>query len=153
MLRRGKRPQGKIADPLNRKRRGFFPFWGESSVFFFVIEAFGTNAQPASGGCSTQRVWDYPNKHFATQKWRLYIRTPCLLSKPYLLFLPLLILQSGKGKMAVSAKKNRKRPRLNLHSWCDSSWLWLHKEYKLTFPGWCCKLLLALANHKEGAHT
>ena len=58
-----------------------------------------------------------------------------------------------KGKMAVSAKKNRKRPRLNLHSWCDPSWLWLHKEYKLTFPGWCCKLLLALANHKEGAHT
>ena len=48
-------------------------------MFFFVIEAFGTNAQPASGGCSTQRVWDYPNKHFATQKWRLYIRTPCLL--------------------------------------------------------------------------
>ena len=47
-------------------------------MFFFVIEAFGTNAQPASGGCSTQRVWDYPNKHFATQKWRLYIRTPCL---------------------------------------------------------------------------
>ena len=46
-------------------------------MFFFVIEAFGTNAQPASGGCSTQRVWDYPNKHFATQ-WRLYIRTPCL---------------------------------------------------------------------------
>ena len=41
-------------------------------MFFFVIEAFGTNAQPASGGCSTQRVWDYPNKHFATQKWRLY---------------------------------------------------------------------------------
>ena len=33
-------------------------------MFFFVIEAFGTNAQPASGGCSTQRVWDYPNKHF-----------------------------------------------------------------------------------------
>ena len=50
----------------------------ESSVFFFVIGAFGTNAQPASGGCSTQRVWDYPNKHFAMQKWRLYIRTPCL---------------------------------------------------------------------------
>ena len=47
-------------------------------MFFFVIEAFGTNAQPASGGCSTQRVWDYPNKHFAMQKWRLYIRTPCL---------------------------------------------------------------------------
>ena len=78
VLRRGKRPQGKIADPLNRKRRGFFPFWGESSVFFFVIEAFGTNAQPASGGCSTQRVWDYPNKHFATQKWRLYRQKPCL---------------------------------------------------------------------------
>lgn len=77
----------------------------------------------------------------------------CLLSKSYLLFLPLLILQSGKGKMAVSAKKNRKRPRLNLHSWCDPSWPWLHKEYKLTFPGWCCKLLLVLANHKEGAHT
>jgi hypothetical protein len=47
-------------------------------VFFFVIEAFGANAQPASSGCSTQRVWDYPNKHFAEQKWRLYIRTPCL---------------------------------------------------------------------------
>ena len=47
-------------------------------MFFSVIGAFGTNAQPASGGCSTQRVWDYPNKHFATQKWRLYIRTPCL---------------------------------------------------------------------------
>ncbi len=78
VLRRGKRPQGKIADPLSRKHRGFFPFGGESSVFFFVIGAFGTNAQPASGGCSTQRVWDYPNKHFATQKWRLYIRTPCL---------------------------------------------------------------------------
>ena len=29
----------------------------------------------------------------------------------------------------------------------------LKKEYKLTFPGWCCKLLLALTNHKEGAHT
>ena len=42
-------------------------------MFFFVIEAFGTNAQPASSGCSTQRVWDYPNKHFATQKWHLYI--------------------------------------------------------------------------------
>ena len=42
-------------------------------MFFSVIGAFGTNAQPASGGCSTQRVWDYPNKHFATQKWRLYI--------------------------------------------------------------------------------
>lgn len=54
-------------------------FVGESSVVFFVIEAFGTNAQPASSGCSTQRVWDYPNKHFAKQKWRLYIRTPCLL--------------------------------------------------------------------------
>ena len=78
VLRRGKRPQGKIADSLNRKHRGFFPFGGESSVFFFVIGAFGTNAQPASGGCSTQRVWDYPNKHFAMQKWRLYIRTPCL---------------------------------------------------------------------------
>lgn len=47
-------------------------------MFFFVIEAFGANAQPASSGCSTQRVWDYPNKHFAEQKWRLYIRTPCL---------------------------------------------------------------------------
>ena len=45
-----------------------------------------------------------------------------LLSKPYLLFLPLLILQLEGGKMAVSAKKNRKRPRLNLHSWCDPSW-------------------------------
>lgn len=93
----------------------------------------------------------------AKKSWGLYIfhyrRKHCLLSKPYLLFLPLLILQSGKGKMAVSAKKSRKRPRLNLHSWCDPSWLWLHKEYKLTFPGWCCKLLLALANHKEGAHT
>ena len=81
VLHRGKRHQGKIADSLNRKHRGFFPFGGESSVFFFVIEAFGTNAQPASGGCSTQRVWDYPNKHFATQKWRLYIRTPCLLQQ------------------------------------------------------------------------
>ena len=87
------------------------------------------------------------------QKLQVGTNLPCLLSKPYLLFLPLLILQSGKGKMAVSAKKNRKRPRLNLHSWCDPSWLWLHKEYKLTFPGWCCKLLLALANHKEGTHT
>ena len=38
-------------------------------MFFFAIEAFGTNAQPASSGCSTQRVWDYPNKQFATQKW------------------------------------------------------------------------------------
>jgi hypothetical protein len=44
VLRRGKRPQGKIADPLNRKHRGFFPFGGESSVSFFVIGAFGTNA-------------------------------------------------------------------------------------------------------------
>lgn len=78
VLRRRKGPQGKSADPINREHRGFFPFLGESSVFFFVIEAFGTNAQPASGGCSTQRVWDYPNKHFAEQKWRLYIRTPCL---------------------------------------------------------------------------
>ena len=67
VLRRGKRPQGKIADPLSRKHRGFFPFWGKSSVFFFVIGAFGTNVQPASGGCSIQRVWDYPNKHFAKQ--------------------------------------------------------------------------------------
>ena len=105
------------------------------------------------GTVQNEGDWAQPNKHFATQKWRLYRQKPCLLSKPYLLFLPLLILQSGKGKMAVSAKKNRKRPRLNLHSWCDPSWLWLHKEYKLTFPGWCCKLLLALANHKEGAHT
>ena len=47
-------------------------------MFFFVIEAFGTNAQPASGGCSTQRVWDYPNKHFAKQNEQLYIQLPCL---------------------------------------------------------------------------
>ena len=69
---------GKSADTISREHRGFFLFWGEPSVFFFVIEAFGTNAQPASSGCSTQRVWDYPNKHFATQKWHLYIRMPCL---------------------------------------------------------------------------
>ena len=95
------------------------------------------------------------NLIFRNQIQKLQVGTSlhCLLSKSYLLFLPLLILQSGKGKMAVSAKKNRKRPRLNLHSWCDPSWPWLHKEYKLTFPGWCCKLLLVLANHKEGAHT
>ena len=28
---------------------------------------FSENAQPASSGCRTQRVWEFPNKHFATQ--------------------------------------------------------------------------------------
>ena len=93
-----------------------------------------------------QEIWKYEKSQAGT-------RLLCLLSLPYLQFLPLLILQFEGGKMAVSAKKNRKRPRLNLHSWCDPSWPWLHKEYKLTFPGWCCKLWLALTNHKEGAHT
>ena len=47
-------------------------------MFFFVKEEFGTNAQPASGGCSTQRVWDYPNKHFATQNGLcIYEDTAC----------------------------------------------------------------------------
>ena len=40
-------------------------------MFFFVIEAFGTNAQPASSGCSTQRVWDYPNKQKSDVKGRV----------------------------------------------------------------------------------
>lgn len=61
-----KRPPRKSADPISREHRGFFPFWGVLGVLF-VIEAFGTNAQPASSGCGAQRVWDYPNKHFATQ--------------------------------------------------------------------------------------
>ncbi len=29
-----------------------------------------------SGGCSTQRVWDYPNKHFATQN------SVCIYERP-----------------------------------------------------------------------
>ena len=64
--------------PAKQKTPRILPILESPRCSFFVIEAFGTNAQPASGGCSTQRVWDYPNKHFATQKWRLYIRTPCL---------------------------------------------------------------------------
>jgi hypothetical protein len=120
---------------------------------------FGTNAQPASARCRSNGVWAQPNKHFefgfekSDSKIASWYQLALLAIETLPSILPLLILQSGKGKMAVSAKKNRKRPRLNLHSWCDPSWLWLHKEYKLTFPGWCCKLLLALANHKEGAHT
>ena len=82
-----KRLPRKKCRPDKQRTPRIAPALGESSVFFFVIEAFGTNAQPASGGCSTQRVWDYPNKHFATQKWRLYIRTPCLQKKRTSLFI------------------------------------------------------------------
>ena len=83
-----KKPPRKNPRPAKQKTPRIFPILGrESSVFFFVIEAFGTNAQPASSGGSTQRVWDYPNKHFATQKWRLYIRTPCLQKKRTSLFI------------------------------------------------------------------
>ena len=35
-------------------------------------------AQPAPFRCSS-RVWDFPNKYFAKQKWSLYIRRHCLL--------------------------------------------------------------------------
>ena len=41
-------------------------------------KAFCKNTQPASTGCRTQGVWAQPNKHFATQKWRLYRQKPCL---------------------------------------------------------------------------
>ena len=141
-------PSNSSIDPYAKKEPDFS--W---DVPIDILKSVPPGRAACIGKCRTKGFGALPNKHFATQKVFLYRRKHCLLSKPYLLFLPLLILQSGKGKMAVSAKKNRKRPRLNLHSWCDPSWLWLHKEYKLTFPGWCCKLLLALANHKEGAHT
>ena len=45
-----------------------------------------------------QEIWKYEKSQAGT-------RLLCLLSKPYLLFLPLLILQSERGKMAISAKK------------------------------------------------
>lgn len=48
-------------------------------MFFFVIGAFGTNAQPASGGCSTQRVWDYPNQAFCNSKMA-FVYTNALLA-------------------------------------------------------------------------
>ena len=85
-LRKKKTPRRKSIPDKQRPPR-ILPVLGESSVVFFVIEASGTNTQPASSGCSTQRVWDYPNKHFATQKWRLYIRTPCLQKKRTSLFI------------------------------------------------------------------
>lgn len=54
--------------PAKQKTPRILPIWGRVlGVFFFVIGAFGTNVQLASGGCSTQRVWGYPNKHFAKQ--------------------------------------------------------------------------------------
>ena len=53
---------------VKQKTPRILSIWGRVLGVLFVIEAFGANAQPASGGCSTQRVWDYPNKHFATQK-------------------------------------------------------------------------------------
>ena len=31
---------------------------------FWVIEVFGTNAQPASARCRSKGVWAQPNKHF-----------------------------------------------------------------------------------------
>ena len=37
---------------------------------FFVctgMEVFRRNAQPASNGCSSERVWEVPNKHFCTR--------------------------------------------------------------------------------------
>ena len=33
---------------------------------FYGMEAFCRNAQSASGGCSLERVWEVPNKHFCT---------------------------------------------------------------------------------------
>ena len=38
--------------------------WESPRLSFFVIEVFGTNAQPASGRCRLKGVWAQPNKHF-----------------------------------------------------------------------------------------
>ena len=38
--------------------------WESPRLSFFVIEVFGTNAQPASARCRSNGVWAQPNKHF-----------------------------------------------------------------------------------------
>ena len=38
--------------------------WESPRLSFFVIEVFGTNAQPASTRCRSKGVWAQPNKHF-----------------------------------------------------------------------------------------
>ena len=92
-------------------------------MFFSVIGAFGTNAQPASSGCSTQRVWDYPNKHFATQKWRLYIRTPCLLRNflPYSYYNENPILPKQGIKKRCNPHKRLQRSFLPIQFSCSTS--------------------------------
>lgn len=35
-------------------------------------------AQPAPKRCRPERVWDFPNKHFATQNRHLYVQMHCL---------------------------------------------------------------------------
>ena len=37
------------------------------SVYWHDTKAFGKNAQPAPEWCSSERVWEFPNKHFASQ--------------------------------------------------------------------------------------
>lgn len=58
-----------------------------------------------------------------------------LAIETYLQFLPLLILQFGRGKMAVFAKKNRKKPRLNLHSCRDPSYSLAEQGIQIDFSG------------------
>ena len=63
VLRRRKEHHRKNAVPIDDDNLGFF-HCGRVLGCFFVIEVFGTNAQPASARCRSNGVWAQPNKHF-----------------------------------------------------------------------------------------
>ena len=94
----------------------------ESTTVSEFVAAMERVHIPQGFGIIPTSIFHFRARDLKIRKSQAGTRLLCLLSKPYLLFLPLLILQLEGGKMAVSAKKNRKRPRLNLHSWCDPSW-------------------------------
>ena len=71
-------PKDKSADPINREHRGFFPFLGESSVFFFRYRSIWRKCAACIQRMQYTKGLGLSQQAFAEQKWRLYIRTPCL---------------------------------------------------------------------------